>query len=197
MAKCHKKYLDAAKFGMRREDDIGMAMQLHLKRLKKLVARSRPKNIRLKMRVYWPDGSYRESDSKDISEYVLQEVLAGKDGDVFRKCGLCAAAAAREAESVPVGVTISTETMLADEITPSGTGVKVRGLPVLLIAGRSAHGKSNIVTMPLALDNDKIRYIPTDDMAPPPKIVEKLAALRATATDFLSPFFDGLKSLKT
>jgi len=185
----------STKFGMRRQEDLNKVVKKHAREMFKNINERPPRRVFMKVIVYWQHGKDAIYDSMDDPEFVLQEVLAGKRNmyDALVEYGK----AARETTQVvnpdnfPVGISISTETMLADSVVEENEDRRVFGIPILLVGGRTASGLVSYDLTPLAVDDDYHRHL--SDEAPPEELKKKLEAVKELATDFMEPFFAGFE----
>lgn len=182
-------------FAMRRKADLEKVVRKHCNRIAKIIKKTPPRRVYMKTTIYWENGKLSEFDSLDEPEYILHDVLVGKgmDNDLLEYGKACKESAAiMNPGSKPVAVTISTEAMLADSIKEEAEGMRVIGMPILIVAGRTINGIQMIELFPMLTDDYSSRFL-VPEMAPPEEIIKRLEDAKEQAVDFMEPFFRGLE----
>lgn len=198
-------------FGMRREDDIKEAVNKEFQNVKNLVKLSPPKIVGFKLMIYWTRNKGSEFISMDDPAFVLQEILKGgslskKLEEYGKKALIGSKPKGIPAGAKPLAAVVSTEATYATRVLPHDEkSRRVRGMPVLIISGRTENGMRYTSLTPLAedQDNEDRRLIEPlvevskgvfKKLPPPPALVKKLQDLTVDMDDFMIPFFEGYKN---
>jgi hypothetical protein len=179
---------------MELKKDVVKAVLKHQRKICRQAANRPPPYIPMKTIVYWNNLTTKVFDYGDKPELVLQDVLRGIDlVDQLAQTG--AVCASLSGGRIPIGITVSTETLMADKIEIGNASRKVNGMPVLLVAGRNASGKMHVSLTPLALDDSEHRFVPDGAVLSAPIALEKkLEAMKEMTTDFMGGFFDAFNN---
>lgn len=191
------------------QKDIIAAVNTHVRDVKKTVASDMPKRIAMLTRVYWLkqqgkklfctqefEANSKLKDSEQL-RLVLQEVLNGTGhlGEHLWHLGVRCAGRLRPSwlpeSHRPIGITFSCEANWAEKITPHSEGRMVTGIPILVIAGRTATGTSHLKLLPVATNGEdgNSRVL---GLSCPGKMKSDIERMRVgEQVDFCRPFFDG------
>jgi hypothetical protein len=157
-----------------------------------------PSYIRMQTIIYWGENEKStQFDAPEEDKFILQVVLQGKT--LQKKLEDYGKLSINEARpktvskvNVPLAIIISLEAIMANstEQLPNAKK-KVRGFPVLLVAGHSAEWFQSYLMVPIAHDEDKNHWVPHTG---PVSLTRKLEAMEELINPFLQPFFDSFEA---
>lgn len=202
--------MEKEEFGMRRKQDIVAAVNAHKRYVTKDIIKERPQKIWMRTLVYWKRGrgakaiefngqnienpAEQEPQCFSFEALMKGEVVGGIDVKL-RKLGRRSASDARPAgtasDASPLAITLSTEAILVNQKDAANSvGIPIKGIPILIVAGRTANGISTLQLFPCAVTDDE-REERILGVRPPEALVKRIEVIKAQAVDFMSPFFKG------
>jgi hypothetical protein len=175
------------------QEDINEAVANHARSIVNIINETPAPYLKMQSIIYWENMMATQFDASASDKFMLQEVLQGKSlKPKLADYGRLSAQEARpmnvSRSSGPLAITISLEAIMANNIKQLTTSSKkVRGFPVLLVAGQSSEGFESCFMVPMAMNEYGEKIVPH---VGPISLTRKIEAMEELVTSFLQPFFD-------